>query len=254
MTTRINYTERDAQLAQRLQQIITEQQCSLTDVLRNWPAYVQRRTLPRFLAHYELFKQVMDLPGCIIELGVFRGAGFFTWGNLLETFNTNDRTKKVYGFDHFDGLRPEQFSDEKDGVRTNRDGKSNWAYSTQAEQIRALTELHNDDNILPGIERCVLVEGDVYESVPRFLKENPGLRINLLYCDLDLYGPTKFCLEQLYPLVVQGGIVCFDEYGLIPWEGESRAVEEYFADLGVSPRIRRMMFSPSPCGYMIKGE
>ena len=86
------------------------------------------------------------------------------------------------------------------------------------------------------------------------LRENPGLRIALLYCDLDLYGPTKFCLEHFYPLVVNGGIVCFDEYGLIPWEGESRAVDEFLAEHRLSPRLRRFPFSPSPCGYFVKGE
>lgn len=119
----INYSERDSQLAQRLESIVRDQQSSLADVLRHWPAYVQRRTLPRFLAHYELFKKVMDLPGCIVELGVFRGASFFTWANLLETFHTNDRSKKVYGFDHFEGLRPDHFRDDKDGPRDGRDGK-----------------------------------------------------------------------------------------------------------------------------------
>ena len=203
-----SYPKRDADLARRLEEIVSAQGCSLSDMLRYWPAYVQRRTLPRFLAHYELFKKVMDLPGCIVELGVFRGASFFTWANLLETFHTNDRSKKVYGFDHFEGLRPDHFRDDKDGPRDGRDGKQDWAYQTPAEQMRALTALHNDDNLLPGVERCVLVEGDVYESVPRFLEENPGLRISLLYFDLDLYGPTKFCLERLFPLVVRGGVVC----------------------------------------------
>ena len=140
------------------------------------------------------------------------------------------------------------------GLRDGRDQKQDWAYRASAEELRALTALHNDDNLLPGVERCVLVEGDVFESVPRFLRENPGLRIALLYCDLDLYGPTKFCLEHFYPLVVNGGIVCFDEYGLIPWEGESRAVDEFLAEHRLSPRLRRFPFSPSPCGYFVKGE
>lgn len=248
----INYSERDAKLAQKLEDIVRAQDAGLSDVLRHWPAYVQRRTLPRFLAHYEIFKKISELPGCIVELGVFRGASFFTWANLLETFHTNDRSKKVYGFDHFEGLRPDHFLDDKDGLRDGRDGKHDWAYRTQAEQMRALTALHNEDNLLPGVDRCVLVEGDVYESVPRFLEENPGLRISLLYFDLDLYGPTKFCLERLFPLVVPGGAVCFDEYGLIPWEGESRAVEEYFASCGITPALRRMSFSPSPSAWFIK--
>lgn len=245
----IDYPKREKDLDRALEDIISAQRVSVADVLRHWPAYVQRRTLPRFLAHYELFKKIVDLPGNIVELGVYRGGSFFTWSNLLETFCTTDRSRKVYGFDHFEGLRPDHFN-ESDGSKNGQDDKRDWAYRTKAEPIRALTSLHNDDNLLPGIERCVLVEGDVYESVPRFLSENPGLRINLLYFDLDLYGPTKFCLEQFYPLVVKGGVVCFDEYGLIPWQGETCAVEEFFG--APMPTLHKFQFSTSPGGYYVK--
>lgn len=246
----IDYPKREAELGACLEEIISSQKIDISEVLRHWPAYIKRRTLPRFLAHYELFKKVINLPGSIVELGVYRGASFFTWANLLETFFANDRTRKVYGFDHFEGLRPEHFSEEYDGIRDGRDGKSDWAYKTAAEPIRKLVSLHNEDNLLPGIERCVLVEGDVFESVPSFLAENPGLRINLLYFDLDLYEPTKFCLEKFYPLLVRGGILCLDEYGLIPWEGESKAVEEFFAP--ELPKLHKFPFSPSPGAYIFK--
>lgn len=246
----VNYPEREKWLASEVERIIREQGVPVSDVLRFWPAYVQRRTLPRFLAHYELFKKTLDLPGSIAELGVYRGSSFFTWANLLETFCPNDRSRKVYGFDHFEGLRQDQFLEAADGLSDGTDGKKGGAYRTDAQPIRDLIRLHNEDNLLPGIERCILIEGDVFESVPKFLTENPGLRVNLLYFDMDLYRPTKFCLERLYPYVVPGGVVCFDEYGLIPWEGESRAVEEYFA--GCLPRLRKIPFATTPGAYFIK--
>lgn len=243
----IDYLARDADLRERLEQIVSCQ--PVAEVLRHWPAYVQRRTLPRFLTHYELFKKILDIPGCIIELGVFRGASFFTWANLLETFLPCDRSRRVYGFDHFEGLLPEHFQPE-DAPEDHRDGKRNWGYKADAELARALTRLHNDDNLLPGAERCALVEGDVFETVPRFLEANPGLRISLLNFNLDLYGPTKFCLEQLYPLVSPGGVVCLDEYGLVPWEGETRAVDEYFA--GNMPELRKSPFAQALGAWFIK--
>ena len=108
------------------------------------------------------------------------------------------------------------------------------------------------DNLVPGVERCRLIEGDIRKTIPRFLKENPGLRICLLHFDVDLYEPTLFGLKQLYPLVVKGGLVVFDEYGLIPWQGESLAVEEYFKSIGEAPVIRKFPFSGQPHGYFVK--
>ena len=90
------------------------------------------------------------------------------------------------------------------------------------------------------------------ETIPKFLEENPGLRICLLHFDCDLYEPTAVGLKHLYPLVVKGGVVVFDEYGLIPWQGESLAVEEYFAEMGEQPEIRKFHFSGQPHGYFIK--
>ena len=55
--------------------------------------------------------------------------------------------------------------------------------------------------------------------------DNPGVRISLLHFDCDLYRPTITALQCLWDLVVPGGIVAFDEYGIAPWEGESLAVD-----------------------------
>nr|MBK7063964.1 hypothetical protein [Deltaproteobacteria bacterium] len=86
----------------------------------------------------------------------------------------------------------------------------------------------------------------------QWLEENPGLRISLLHLDVDLYEPTLAALKAFYPRVVTGGVVIFDEYGLMPWEGESQAVDEYFASIGERPLIKKFPTFHNPHGYMIK--
>jgi len=239
----IDYSARNALHWERMKAVIHVQQFSQEDVLRYFPAYIRRRELPRFLAHYELFKNVINLPGSIVEIGVYRGASFFTWVKLLETFCPGDRYRMVYGFDQFLGLT--QF--------TNKDCDRNAeTYSSSAEAMRELVSIHNEDSLIPGIERCRLIEGDIIETLPRFLEEHPGLRIALLHLDVDLYAPTKAALEHLYPLVLKGGVVAFDEYGWEQWPGESTAVDEYFASKGERPRIERYPFSPTPGGYLVR--
>lgn len=240
---------RDRAYWQRLTALFEERGYSVEDILRNWPAYILRRDLPRFLSHYELFKQVVDLPGCILELGVFRGSSFFTWSTLMETFCPFDRSRKVFGFDSFEGL---QNFGEKDGRADGSVQKVVGGYKATAHEVQTLVELHNSDNMIPGTKRCELVVGDLTETIPKFLEERPGLKIALLHFDVDLYEPTKYALEMLYPLVLKGGIVCFDEYGLIPWQGETRAVDEYFASIGEQPTIHKHPFTQTPHGYLIK--
>ena len=52
--------------------------------------------------------------------------------------------------------------------------------------------------------------------MPRFVEENPGLRISLMHVDCDLYQPTRVAIETLWPRVVRGGVVIFDDYGIRP--------------------------------------
>lgn len=245
---KLDYVAKDNLHWEMVEAIIKGQGFTIREVLRYFPAYIRRRELPRFLAHYELFKQIVELPGSIVELGVYRGAGFFTWANLLETFCPGDRYRMVYGFDHFEGLT--QYTDS-DGVLNDKE-KVVRAFSSSAEAMRKLVEIHNDDNLLPGITRCRLIEGDVLQTIPQFLSENPGLRISLLNLDMDLYEPTKVALELLYPFVVTGGIIVSDEYGWLDWPGESKAVDEFLSRLPEKPVVKRFPITGTPGGYLIK--
>jgi len=64
------------------------------------------------------------------------------------------------------------------------------------------------------------------------------------------YSPELQPAEHLWPLVVPGGVVVFDEYGIRPWEGESRAVDEFFE--GKTVELRKLDWSPNPGAYIVK--
>ena len=55
----------------------------------------------KLLAHYELYKKIIDIPGEVVECGVFKGASLVRWAsfrNLLET----PWSRRIIGFDTFD--------------------------------------------------------------------------------------------------------------------------------------------------------
>jgi len=170
---KLDFAAKDKYHWEAMEAVIKSQGFSMRDALRYFPAYIRRRELPRFLAHYELFKQVVDLPGHIVELGVFRGGSFFTWTNLLETFCPGDRYRMVYGFDHFEGLT--QYAESDGALDPNRD-KSVGSYASSAEAMRKLVDLHNNDNLIPGVPRCHLIEGDVMKTIPQFIEQRGNHR------------------------------------------------------------------------------
>ena len=56
--------------------------------------------LSKLFARYEIFKMVLNLPGDIVDCGVYRGASLFSCGNLIKIFAPQSQ-KVVIGFDTF---------------------------------------------------------------------------------------------------------------------------------------------------------
>jgi len=221
---------------------------SKTEISNNFSIYTRRIFLKRFVAHYELFRQTLDLPGDVVEPGVYRGASLMTWANLLEIHNMGDRQKQVFGFDNFSGfteVAPE------DGKEDESVGKVVAGFDSESFEdiLEDAISIFDNDRFIPYKPRIVLVKGDIETTIPEFVENNPGLRISFLHFDCDMYKPTKVALEHLWPLVVPGGIVAFDEYAIRPWQGESNAVDEYFEG---RVKIRKFPWSPNPGGYIIK--
>lgn len=240
----------DHQIERMLEEHFDKFDVSCREICRNFQIYARPVFLKKFLAHYEFYLQAMQLPGDIVELGVYRGASLFSWAKFMEIRNMGDRHKRVIGFDNFKGFGE---LDRKDGVETPDVGKKPGGFDsgTFEESLRDAIQIFDADRFIPYKARIVLVKGDIEETVPAFVEKNPGLRISLLHFDVDLYRPTLIGLQQLWPLVVPGGIVLFDEYGIPPWEGESKAVDEFFG--GKQVAIKRLDWCPNPGGYLIKG-
>jgi hypothetical protein len=220
------------------------------EVWRNFAIYTRRVFLKRFLALYELYQMVVDLPGDVVELGVYRGASLMAFANFMEIRNMGDRHRCVFGFDNFQGFGD---LDHKDGAERPDVGKKQGGFASDDFEapLRDAIRIFDADRFIPYKARIKLIKGNIEETVPAFVAENPGVRICLLHFDADLYRPTVTALEHLWPLVVPGGVVAFDEYGIPPWEGESRAVDEFFRDKNV--KLQRFSWTSNPGAYLVKG-
>jgi hypothetical protein len=93
-----------------------------------------------------------------------------------------------------------------------------------------------------------LVPGDIVKSGPAFMNSRPGLKISLLYLDLDIDKPTYAALDAMWERVSRGGLVVFDEYAYHQWS-ESVAVDRFFADKKVEIKILDFM---CPTAYVVK--
>ena len=193
--------------------------------------------LAKVLAHYELYKMSLGLPGHIVECGVFKGVSFVRWAMFRELYE-NAWARKLIGFDTFGAFPEAGYEPDKAKLEAWLDKAGNQSISrAQLQDVLARK------GITTGVE---LVEGDVRETIPAYLESNPGLRISLLNLDTDIYEPAKVILELLYPRIVPGGILILDDYAVFP--GENKAVEEYFA--GQNVKLEKLPFSMTPSFLM----
>ena len=161
---------------------------------------------------------------------------------MLEIFKPHSRSR-VIGFDTFEAEFPNAREYEMEmAVQHSRNFDAN-AYDMIRDTVRRFGLKH----------RIELVKGDIAETLPRYLKKNPGLRVCLVHCDLDIYEPTLETLKNVWPRVVSGGLMVFDEYGEYHW-GESDAVDDFLAMLPAAPKLRILEFNPSPTAYLVKGQ
>lgn len=191
------------------------------------------------LAHYELYKRIINLPGDVIELGVFKGSSliqFATFRELLE----NEKSRKIVGFDVFGKfpLTEKMASDVKFIDEWNNKFENEFV---SKQDIYNSLERKNISNV-------ELIEGDINHTIDEYMRNNPHTRIALLHIDTDTYEPAKAGLEKLYDRVVRGGIIIFDDYATI--EGETVAVDEFLADKDYT--ISKLPLSHGKPSYIVK--
>jgi hypothetical protein len=244
--------ESEKQQKDSLEALYTSSGLSIFEMFRNFPVFTPRFNLARFLTHYEIFKKVVDLPGAIVDLGVYRGASTFSWAKFCEIFCPTDVKKVVYGFDTFSGFPALTTEDGiEDPFQDRRIGGYHGGEQIE-ETLRRAQEATRIDKHIRHVDRIEWIKGDVVETIPQFIKDKgEGLRICLLNLDLDLYAPTKTALECFVPRMVHGGIIICDEYAVDTFGGESKAVDEYFKkQFGRLPHIRKFPWHSNPSGYI----
>lgn len=192
----------------------------------------------KILSHYEIYKRIVDIPGEVIECGVFKGSSFVRWAifrNILES----PFSRKIVGFDTFDTF-PEAIY-EPDNLFRDRFVQQAGLESLTINELRAAMRHKN-------LEHFELVQGDITQTVPAYTRDHPALKVALLHLDADMYEPTKTALEAFFPRLVQGGILILDDYGNFP--GETAAVDEFFNSQKVV--IHKLPISHQSPSFIIK--
>jgi Macrocin-O-methyltransferase (TylF) len=194
--------------------------------------------ISKILAHYELYKMALNVPGAVVECGVFKGVSLARFAMFRQLFG-NPFAKKIIAFDVFGTFPDTEF--EADKELRDRFIREAGSESISVEQMEQVLNHKRCDQFVE------LIRGDVCCTVPEYLERNQQLKISLLNLDTDIYEPAVTILENLWPRIERGGILILDDYGT--FAGETKAVDEFFRDKPVM--IRKFPFCMTPC-YIVK--
>jgi hypothetical protein len=208
------------------------------DYENNFYLSCDSQRIRKLLAHYELYRKTLNLPGSLVECGVFKGVSLSRFAMLRKLFGNQD-SQKIIAFDTF-GTFPE--TNFKDDLAPREQ------FITDAgEDSISVTQMMDVLAHKKCSQNVELVEGDICETAEEYVKSNPDLEISILNLDTDVYEPAVAILEHLVPKMVRGGVLILDDYDVFP--GETKAVDDYFRDKDAN--IQHLSFCKTPCYIVI---
>jgi hypothetical protein len=174
-----------------------------------------------------------DVPGAIVECGVWRGGSMMAAALTLLRIGATDR--ELYLFDTFEGMTPASDEDVNAAGVCAADALPGASADSDLKAAAGIDDVREAmfSTDYPR-ERIRFVEGPVEQTLP----EAAPARIALLRLDTDWYASTKHELEHLYPRLGAGGVLILDDYGY--WRGARRAVDEYFRENDVRLLLNRI--------------
>ena len=193
--------------------------------LDNFAKHVRRQPISKFLARSDIFRKVLNIHGSILDLGVNAGQSLFTWAQLSSIFEPLNYTRQIIGFDSFEGIPSVDSIDCAGPAPSSHVSVGGFAYKDLTGLEEAI-KAYDGNRFLSHIQKIELVKGDIIETLPNYIENNPHLVVSLLHIDVDVYAPTKVALESVLPLMPKGAVIVFDEINQIPYPGETQAVKD----------------------------
>ena len=177
-------------------------------------------TLERLLSTMPAFQ------GAVLECGTHHGATLLGMAHVLRRRGIPAR---IYGLDSFEGFPEPTPEDALDDGTMHPWVRQGGLGDASFERITAQIER------MGLADRIAVIPGFFEATLPRLASE----RFSLVHLDCDLFESYRCCLEFVYPRMLPGGYLVFDDYNSDVYAGAHRAVDEFF-----SRRPEQIQFFP----------
>lgn len=193
----------------------------------DWPADAETMVgLKRLRNIRECVTTVIQdqVPGDLVETGVWRGGSCIYMRGILAAYGDPDR--QVWVCDSFEGLP------EHDGRYEADIGDQFHTFTELAISVEEVQDNFRRYDLLD--DRVRFLKGWFADTLPTA----PIERIAALRLDGDMYSSTMDALVPLYDKVSPGGFVIIDDFGAVP--ACAQAIHDFRAERGITEEIHEV--------------
>ena len=193
----------------KINRLINKYNFNNTELITNYGLFSGNTNLFKTLKIYELLKDVKDIEGDIIELGIHKGNTSLLIKKILDIFKIK---KNFFLLDHFKGLIHYTKKDTKASKKFRN------KYKSSKKQIEDFIQFFN-------FKKIKIIDKDATTLTPGFFNKNQ--KFCFAYLDMDLYDPTLKALNALDDHITKGGYLIFDEGLKRDWS-EGKAIKKFY--------------------------
>jgi hypothetical protein len=166
-----------------------------------------------------------DVPGAVVECGVWRGGSMHVVARTLTAIGETSRD--LYLFDTFDGMTEPTDKDLTYGGKPVAELLRTQPRTARIWAVASLEDVKQGFETVPyPSEKIHYVQGPVESTLPAQAPD----RIAILRLDTDWYESTRHELVTLYDRLSSGGVLIIDDYGT--FQGSRQAVDEFVRETG----------------------
>ena len=216
---------------------------------RSLGLFLRGSLLARIFAISDIYRQIVELPGIVMDVGTWRGQTAVVCENLRAIYEPLHFNRRIVCFDTFEGYKG--FSDMDRPTPLHGEGTYSLEGGSYADFLRHLLRLHERCNAMGHNNgKHQVIPGDCRETIPRFFADNPNEFVALAFFDVNAYEPTRLSFESIWARMPAGGIAAFWQLTRPSVPAEGRVYVEHI--LGKhAHRIRRTETYPGLC-YLVK--
>ena len=192
----------------------------------NWElaSYLTNSTLGRILALNKIFHEIQNIHGSILEIGCHCGSSSLLLSNLRTLYEPYNSSREFHLFDTFTGIPNKQSSKDLK--------ESSFNFSLPDGFVEDLEKIIYSHKIIQkNAAKTSIIKvhnGNIENTLPKFIKNNPHLIASLVIIDLDLYEPTIFAIKAIKSLLKVGSIVAIGGINSPYMPGSTHALKETF--------------------------